>query len=375
MRVAFLTTVLPSGRRTGGELASQAVVDAVRAAGHDVVVVGYLRPGATAGEGEVVVAERTIESEHARIGERLGWATTALVVSLPLSAAKYAGAAYAKAARAAVADADVVVIDRPQAGWWLRDDDVALPPLVLLAQNVETGVYRDQAVDASGAKGALLRREHRKVAALEERLARRAAQVWTYTEEERAHFDGRLLPVPSVVAAPTGERVPVRDVAVLGTWTWAPNAVGLRWFVDEVVPRLRTRDVHVAGTGADWVAEREGVTYHGFVEDAVAFLDGARVVAVPSTAGRGIQIKTLDALALGAWLVATPVAVRGLDVGPPVARIAGDADAFAAAIDDLLLDAATTDGRNPDALAWSAPRRARLEAAVAEALAELAPPA
>lgn len=361
MRVAFLTTVLPAARRTGGEVASQAVIDAIRRAGHDVRVVGYARPGADPGVGEVSVSERTIETERAGVVERLGWATTATLGGLPLSAAKYAGATYARLAREAASESDVLIVDRAQAGWWIRSTDV-LPPIVLLVQNVEAGVYADQHAAARGPRRVLLRRERKLVTALEDRLAERAAEIWAYTEEERAHFDARLLPLPGTTTPPDTGRIVSMDVALLGTWSWEPNAVGLRWFADDVLPRLATRDVHVAGGGADWIADR-GATYHGIVPDAGAYLDSARVVAIPSTTGRGIQIKTLDALALGAWVVATDVARRGLEVDAPAIRVTDDAAAFAAAVDELVADPRTL-ARCDAALAWSAPRRAALDATV-----------
>lgn len=366
--VAVLTTVLPSGRRTGGELATQAVVDAVRAAGHDVTVVGYARPGAAARPGELAVGARSIETERASVRERATWAVTAVRSRLPWSMAKYASAAYRRVAHEIAARADVVVVDHVQAGWWV-DDDVRAP-VVLVAHNVEADMYRDRTATATGASRRVFEREHRLVADAEASLARRATQVWAFTPEDAAHFGGRLLPLPSALGAgqerPTVP-APVRDVAVLGTWTWEPNAIGLRWFVDEVVPRLRSRDVHVAGAGGEAIVG-PGVTHHGVVPDAARFLDEARVVAIPSRAGRGVQVKTIDALARGAWVVATSVALRGLDAGPPVVRVADDPAVFAREIDELV---ATASGRNDAAREWAQRRLGAFEATVRDSLREL----
>ena len=365
--VAFLTTVLPSGRRTGGELASQAIVDAVRAAGHDVTVVGYARRGAAARPGELAVGTRSIETDRATARERLTWAATALRSRLPWSMAKYASAAYRRAAADVVADADVVVVDHVQAGWWWVDDSLRRP-MVLVAHNVEADIYRDQAASSTGARRVAFEREHRLVAEAEGALARRAAQVWAFTPEDAAHFGGRLLPLPSALEEPSAPEVaPTRDVAVLGTWTWEPNATGLRWFVDEVVPHLHTRDVHVAGAGGEDVVGG-AVTHHGVVPDAARFLDDARVVAIPSRAGRGVQVKTIDALARGAWVVATSVALRGLDIAPPLVRCADEPATFAREIEDLLT---TVHGRNDAAREWARTRRDTFSAAVRDALNEL----
>lgn len=374
MRVAVLTTVLPSTRRTGGEVAIASIVDAIEDAGHDVTVVGYARHGATAAPAEQAVAARTIELDAAPRSERAAWAAQAVLHRLPLSAAKYRSAAYRDAARAATASADAIVIGHTQSAWWIPERGLDVP-FALVCQNDEAAVYRDAAADASGARAAVLRREARLVGALERRLVARATEVWTLTTEETDHFrtlggNVRQLDLPGSTEPPPRPRRAERGVALLGTWSWRPNAAGLQWFVDQVVPRLQVADVHVAGGGAAWVGDRPGVTYHGFVADARAFLDSARVVAIPSTVGRGVQIKTLDALALGSWVVATSTALRGLDVGPPVVQVADDPAAFARAIDALVVDPAT-EARSEQAIAWSAPRRERLSASVAAGLSAL----
>ncbi|MEA2411971.1 MAG: hypothetical protein QOC77_2532, partial [Thermoleophilaceae bacterium] len=90
MEILFLTTVLPGGRSTGGEIASHAVVDAIAAHGHAVTVVGYLRPAGNAqpGAGAVVVGRRSIEADAAPLVEKARWSASALVARLPVSAAK-----------------------------------------------------------------------------------------------------------------------------------------------------------------------------------------------------------------------------------------------------------------------------------------------
>jgi hypothetical protein len=129
-----------------------------------------------------------------------------------------------------------------------------------------------------------------------------------------------------------------RGVALIGNWTWEPNAVGLRWFAAEVVPHLDpSLPIDVAGAGGEHALgdARGRLRVHGRVPDADLFLASARVVAVPAQAGGGIQVKTLDAIAAGAWIAATPMGVRGLDGLPPSVRVEDDPAGFAAAIMEL----------------------------------------
>jgi glycosyltransferase involved in cell wall biosynthesis len=160
---------------------------------------------------------------------------------------------------------------------------------------------------------------------------------------------------------------PVCDVALIGTWNWGPNARGLEWFSAEVVPRLpSTMTVEVAGVGAEWLDGRHpNVAIRGAVHDAEAFLSRARVVAVPSLAGGGIQIKTLDAVACGMPVVATQIATRGIDDWPESVAIAAEASDFANQLERLAISPERERLRE-EALAWSRARRERLATSVAD---------
>ncbi|MBW8826761.1 MAG: glycosyltransferase, partial [Acidobacteria bacterium] len=261
MRIAFLTTVLPGAEATGGEVVSTAFVRALRGAGHDVEIIGYRREGYHPAPGEVAVATRTIETARAGWAERLRWAATAVARHQPLSSAKYASATLRRGTEVAVASApDLVIVDHAQLGF-LADLVPMDVPLVLIAHNVEHELYAEGVDEAAGLRRGLLGREARLVLAQEAALVGRASQVWALTAADAtalAGFGGevRSFPIPGAVAPRTGDtelEEATVDVAILGTWSWGPNAVGLRWFVDEVVPHLAPgRRIDIAGPGADW---------------------------------------------------------------------------------------------------------------------------
>ena len=355
MRILFLTAVLPHERLSGGEVMSAGFVDALRALGHSVTTIGYRRPGHEF-EGppmDVVAGARPIETSEAGIMAPL-WMARAVATRRPYSEAKYVSRAFR---RAAAADADLVIVDRAQMGW-------AAPrgrPFVLLAQNVEHRMYAELAA-AGGRAAPLHRREAKRMRAVESDLAARAVEVWTLTEEDAAAMaplagrPPRVLDVPPTAVAPA-PGAPRFDVGLLGTWSWAANAEGLRWFGDRVVPLLDGLDVHVAGMGAP---EIPGVTLRGRVPDAMAFLQSARVIAVPSVSGAGVQIKTLDAIASGRPVVATPAALRGIRRPPASVRVEAEPDGFAAALRDT---APAADGR-----AWAQARADAFAGQLREAL-------
>jgi hypothetical protein len=374
---------LPGAQRGGGEVVSQSIVDALTAAGQSVRVVGYRRPADTSPTrpGELCAGRRPIETSAA--GPRaLAWMARALATRSPYSCAKYDSRAYVRAARSATGDgAAAVIADHAQVNFAIRDAGVGQPPLVFVAHNAEARVYEALAAGARGPSARWVNaRESRLIRSVEADLARRARQVWALTAEDASYFhalvpdaDVRALDVASAIAPPDRGREPDCDVALIGSWSWRANARGLDWFVREVVPRLsRESTIEVAGEGCDWLRRRHAnVTVRGVVPDAQAFLARARVVAVPAVSGGGVQVKTLDAIATGVQVVATPTGVRGLGALPASVAVASSAADFAAAL-ARPRDPGVRDAQRADALAWSAARRSRFDASVASWIAELA---
>jgi polysaccharide biosynthesis protein PslH len=392
VQILFATTVLPAGRGSGGEVVSAALVDALRAAGHDVTVLGFVRPGPSAlraGPQSVAVAARPIETAAAPQGTKARWLLRALVTNRGFSEAKYVSRAYREELEARPAP-DLTIIDHAQLAWLARH---VRSPFVHVAHNVEQALYAEAAREAGRPwSKALWAREAARLGAAEAALARDAAAVWTLSRADAAAFAPHARgPVVALSVPPTGEAPGARArdgggaaagdggraataepdplaagaVALLGTWTWGPNLAGLRWFEEEVVPHLAPGVRVLVGGRRDEAAAPPPprVTALGFVDDAAAFLAGAGVIAVPATAGAGVQIKTLDAIAAGPPVVVTPLALRGIDDVPDSVRVADDPRGFAHALTEALQaphDPET--GR-----AWARERRERFAAQVAEA--------
>jgi glycosyltransferase involved in cell wall biosynthesis len=181
--------------------------------------------------------------------------------------------------------------------------------------------------------------------------------------------------MPDWPVAPLPE--PAFDVGLLATWTWRPNEEALRWFLDNVYPRLpREVTIHVAGPGAEWLRGLyPNVTQRGFVKDAADFLRAARLIAVPTRYGSGLETKMLAAIASGSAIVATSASIRGLGRVPASVAVADEADEFAQRIADRLARAASDTGDRKEALAWRAARRRDFFAVLGRELSALAPEA
>jgi len=317
-----------------------AIINALKSFGHDVDVCGYVRSDDNNQSlvHEWPVGVRHIETKAAGL-EALGWFLRALSGSKPYTVCKYFSREYQELVRRLAGQKKyaLCVIDHVQIGWILKVLPANLP-IVLVAHNVEKDIYATQVDDSRNLfKKKILSREQRLIDKLERSIAAKASQIWTLSSADSTYFSllggGTVFSfdVPSAFELPDSGLVPFeRDIGILGTWTWGPNALGLKWFFADVYPKLpKDLRIQVAGNGAGWLKNQyTNVDYLGFVNDAAEFLKSSRVVAIPSTQGGGIQIKTLDAIASGTLAVATDVAVRGIENPPPSVVVADNSEEF-----------------------------------------------
>jgi polysaccharide biosynthesis protein PslH len=352
MNVLFFTTILPRHQRMGSEVASHCFITALRRAGHQVRVVGYMRrddpfePDQT----EVVVGQRYIETNQAK-GYPLLWMLLSFLLNLPYSSAKYYSQAYRRQVKTLLAQTPdaVVVFDHPQLGW-LRDLVSPGHPQIMIAHNIEHDIYRQHAQSTHHPLAAwIYRREARLIQQWEDQLAMATDRVWALTDQD-AHYFSKLgavqtvaLPAsftdPALTQASPAAPLKTCDIGLIGSWAWKPNQQGLRWFLETVYPLLpRDLLIQVAGRGADWLNDPAqanqypNLRYCGFVPNAQVFMAQAKVVAIATLSGGGIQIKTLDAIASGSAIVATSIALRGIPNHPATVQVADQPQDFATAL-------------------------------------------
>ncbi len=154
------------------------------------------------------------------------------------------------------------------------------------------------------------------------------------------------VPRPSAGSSPTDR--PGRDkLLFVGNLTYEPNIDAAIRIVDEILPAVRRRrptaTVTLVGRHdgrLDRLADHEGVTLTGQVEDLAPQYAEADVVVAPLRLGAGTRIKVLEAMAHQRPVVATPLAVAGLGLAHGVDVLIADDDpiALAAAIAALLDD-------------------------------------
>ena len=360
MKILFLTTIMPRKKRMGGEVASQCFIDALIKNGYQVTVVGYMRRDDVfePNSQEIVVGKRYIETKKAKFYPLL-WLTKAMLLGLPYSAGKYYSRAYIKTIKKLLStqEYDAIVIDHPQIAWLQSYiPRKGQQKLFMVAHNVENQIYTQNSKEAQSQLARwVYRRESHLIKKLEDQLAKTAHEVWALTNADAEYFTAleevkkvRVCSLPphleKVDQVSIQPQTKTCDIAIIGSWAWKPNFEGLQWFLDTVYPPLPTHlSIHIAGRGAEWLINKyPNIKYLGFVPDVQEFMAQAKVVAIPILSGGGIQIKTLDAIASGSNIVATSVALRGIDNSPHTVNLARSSQEFA----NLLVKLTSNDGNS-----------------------------
>jgi polysaccharide biosynthesis protein PslH len=277
---------------------------------------------------------------------------------LPYTIRRYRSAAFRRALVRLVGEQsfDVVVCD-------FLTPAINVPPdlpcrSVLFEHNVEAAIWRRHVDVAKGPlRRALLYLEWRKVRRFEQAACRRFDHVIAVSAEDRdaivSEYGVAASDVPTGVDTDfftqSGDvpRRP-RHLVFTGSMDWLPNIDGMKFFVEQVLPRIRSSfpDVTLAIVGRDPVAEvRElaeadpGITVTGRVDDVRPAMEEGAVFVVPLRVGGGTRLKIYEALAMECPVISTSVGAEGLPLenGREI-LLADDPDAFAAAVVRVLTE-------------------------------------
>ena len=131
---------------------------------------------------------------------------------------------------------------------------------------------------------------------------------------------------------------------------WFPNRDAVLHMAESVWPELSKRlpDARLTIVGAsppqqilDLAARDRRVTATGFVDDVRPYMERAQVYLCPMRDGGGTRLKILDALAMGVPIVATQMALEGIDVVPETdVLVANEPAEFVRQIERLVGDQA-----------------------------------
>jgi len=210
------------------------------------------------------------------------------------------------------------------------------------------------AVTVNNIEHLVLRRRNRPVAAgivslLEKRYYSRADAVFTVSEWDKQRLiAGMGIPESNIVTVPNGvtmdarttspTRLPHPNIFFMGKTDYPPNKAAIRILTDEWLPRIHSSFPHhvVIVGGPSQPRSRGRVTYTGYVEDLQSYIAAADVCVAPLTAGSGTRLKVLEYLAASKPVIATCIAVEGLELQDGVHYLnAENGEEFACALKRL----------------------------------------
>lgn len=136
-------------------------------------------------------------------------------------------------------------------------------------------------------------------------------------------------------------------ILFMGAMDYFPNEDAVTYFAQDIWPLVKEKFPHVrfiiAGSnptkGVKALAQSDqSISVTGFVPDMRPYLAQADVFVAPFRIARGIQNKVLEAMAAGVPVVARPEAVKGFDGQVSSLKVETNAEQFASAIVELLVD-------------------------------------
>lgn len=384
MKLLFATSLLPENEATSGfEIANRALLFGLRALGHEVVPIGFANIGKSKNivAGSINLGELSVSNADVSLAQKLKWLKRAVENRTTFAAAKLQVVSQNDLAALIdkIGNLDGVIINgAPIAAAF--EKVLTRLPFIYVAHNVEWQTAAQSSKDAiSIFERTLFAREARMLNALESRVAVRSKHVLTLAEEDCAAFRElgatSVSPVPLIVnleVPKPGSRQPKWDVGLIGTWSWAPNRVGLDWFLNHVTPHL-PNDFTIAIAGkisGSLSIKHPGVKLLGMVPSAQAFLQQCSCFPLVSQAGTGVQLKTLEAFELGLPTVSTLSSVRGISFLPENCSVQTEPKLFAEALikKARMANPAEVDGRH-----FHSAQKVSLLSALASGLASLMP--
>lgn len=197
--------------------------------------------------------------------------------------------------------------------------------------------------------------EYDRVRAYEQAVVARFPELIVTSEADRQELGGgdhiTVLPMGVDMERFHFEGAAGRDAATViftGNMGYHPNEEAVLWFAAHVWPRLRaarpTLQWQIVGTNPTervraLAQPQAGIEVLGWVPDVSAYLGRATIAICPLRSGSGIQMKVQEAMAVGAPVVATSIANRGVGGVPDRDLLVADtAPDFAAAVARILDD-------------------------------------
>lgn len=278
-----------------------------------------------------------------------------LASDLPYAIKKYESAEMRREIEKRVGQFDVLICDFLAPAVNVPHDlDCAT---VLFQHNVEAMIWkRHYEVQTNAAKKRYLFRQWRKMFDFEAKACPKFDCVVAVSREDREMMQEQY-GVKNVYDVPTGvdteffrpsgevERKP-HNLVFTGSMDWLPNEDAIRYFTEEIMPRIKQTipGVTLTVVGRDpypallELSKRDpSVIVTGRVDDVRPYMEAASVYIVPLRIGGGTRLKIYEGMAMEKTIVSTSIGAEGLPVTNGEEIVLADTpESFADAVIKLL---------------------------------------
>lgn len=225
---------------------------------------------------------------------------------------------------------DVVFIDYlnmyPYARYIKKHYNSQFEKMVFKNHNIEYEIVEQEYHKQSGLKKIILGLEWKRTKRYEVKAIQDNSLVFTVCDENTDYFkqyNDNVYSMKPTYDVTDNKQLLASDKSILyiGNISWEANMNGLKWFVDNVWPIIKTREpqavLNIVGSGkADNPFENvEGINMLGYVEDLDEMYQSHRAFIVPLFEGSGIRIKILEAFNNGIPVVSTKLACDTIGAG------------------------------------------------------------
>lgn len=214
-------------------------------------------------------------------------------------------------------------------------------PLITDIVDVDSQKWFDYAAVSTGIKGLFKRRifetEGRRLRQKEIEIAQTSLRTLAVSEDEvklyrsfcPENVQEKIIPLSNGVdsdffspdAPYEKSDVIPRRLVFVGAMDYRANLDGIEWFLSNVWEELKRRfpqtELDLVGSNpgekARTFAKTQGVNLVGRVDDVRPYIYRANAVVIPLRVARGIQNKTLEAMAMAKPVLASPMSLQGID--------------------------------------------------------------
>ena len=144
----------------------------------------------------------------------------------------------------------------------------------------------------------------------------------------------------------TKKDIELNSIFHLGSMDWQPNEEAIRWFIENVWPKLHEKHpqlkFYLAGRNMpEWLSKStfRTIIIEGEIKNPLDFMSSKNIMVVPLLSGGGMRVKIIEGMAMGKTIISSTIGAEGIKYkSNQNILIANTPNEFINAIDQCLSD-------------------------------------